>query len=73
MKRMMQLERIRRRWTQDYVAHEIGITRTMVVMLETGQRKPSYDVLVKLEDLFGMTHRELFAAASGEPHNLTRQ
>ena len=35
----------------------------MVALLETGKRKPSYEVLVKLEDLFGMTHRELFAEA----------
>lgn len=63
MKLMMQLERSRRGWTQSYVAQKAGITRPMVVMLETGKRKPSYDVLVRLEDLFGMSHRELFAAA----------
>lgn len=63
MKLVMQLERSKRGWTQSYVAQKTGIARTMVALLETGKRKPSYEVLVKLEDLFGMTHRELFAEA----------
>lgn len=32
-------------------------------MLETGLTKPSFDVLIKLEDLFHMNHRKLFGAA----------
>ena len=53
-------ERILRGWTQEFVAEQIGTSHSAVQMMETGQRKPSYDVLVKLENLFGMTHRELF-------------
>lgn len=53
-------EREKREWTQENVAKMIGITPEAVSMLETGHRKPSYDVLVKLEDLFHMNHRKLF-------------
>lgn len=64
MKLVLRQERISRGWTQDFVAKQVGVTNTTVQMLETGQRKPSYDVLVKLEDLFGLTHRQLFGAAT---------
>ena len=58
-------ERMRRGWTQEHVARAIGITKGAFRNIETGQRKPSYDVLVKLLDLFDYTDpRELFAAAA---------
>lgn len=53
-------ERIRRGWKLSDVAEKVGTTKATIQMLETGQRKPSYDVLVKLEDLFHMNHRKLF-------------
>lgn len=66
MKTMLWRERKARGWTQEFVAGEISITPEAVSMLETGQRKPSYDVLVKLEDLFGLPHRQLFGEATPE-------
>lgn len=63
MKRVLRQERIRRGWTQVEVAKRIGLTKTAVHDLETGKQLPSYKVLVKLEDLFQLTHRELFAPA----------
>ena len=66
MKTMLWRERKARGWTQEFVAGEIGITPEAVSMLETGQRNPSYDVLVKLEDLFGLPHRQLFGDATPE-------
>ena len=60
-------ERQKRQWTQEYVAQQIGITNQAVNLIETGQRKPSYDVLVKLEDLFNLNHRQLFAVADEAP------
>lgn len=58
-------ERINKDWTQEKVAEQIGITKQAVQQMENNAIKPSYSVLVKLEDLFGMSHRELFAAADG--------
>ena len=53
-------ERIRHKWTQDFVAEQVGVANTTIHSIETGQRRPSFDVLVKLEDLFGMDYRDLF-------------
>ena len=53
-------ERMSRNWTQGFVAEKIGITQTMLQKVEASKRKPSYEVLVKLEDLFNLSHRELF-------------
>lgn len=53
-------ERIKRNWTEREVAERLGITKGALHNIETGHRKPSYDVLVKLEDLFHMNHRKLF-------------
>lgn len=57
-------ERIQRGWTQNYVAEKTGLSLTAIQKIETGQRKPSYDVLVKLENLFQMNHRQLFGAVT---------
>ena len=64
MKTMLKIERERRKWTQEYVAKTLGLTAESVSMIETGRRKPSYNVLVKILDLFGYDDpRQLFAAA----------
>ena len=64
---VLRQERIARGWTQQFVAQKIGATKPTVQMLETGQRKPSYDVLVKLLDLFDYdVPRKLFGAATPE-------
>lgn len=56
---MLRQERIRRGWTQNFVAEQIGTKKSTVQMLETGRRKPSYEVLVKLLDLFGYSDPRL--------------
>ena len=62
MQTMLRQERIKRGWTIQYIAEQIGKTPETVRLLETGKRKPSYDVLVKLLDLFGCSDpRKLFA------------
>lgn len=53
-------ERLRRGWKQEYVAAKCGVSPQVVCDWEHGRRKPSYAALLKLEDLFEMTHRELF-------------
>ena len=57
---MLRQERIKRGWTQRHVADGVKTTLSAVQKIETGQRKPSFDVLVKLEDLFCMDYRDLF-------------
>lgn len=60
-------ERIKNGWTQQYVADQIGITKATLQRIETAQRKPSYEILVKLEDLFEKNHRQLFSVADDTP------
>lgn len=68
MTTVLRQERIKRHWTQEEVANRIGITKGALNNIEKNKRKPSYDVLVKLLDLFGYDDpRELFAEAP-EPH-----
>lgn len=70
MNTMLRQERQKRGWTQEYVAQQIGITKGALHNVETGRRKPSYDVLVKLLDLFGYKDpRELFAEAPEPPNS----
>ena len=53
-------ERIKREWTKKHIADEIGLTKSAITQIFSGKIKPSYDVLVKLENLFEMGHQELF-------------
>lgn len=70
MNTMLRQERQKRGWTQEYVAQQIGITKGALHNVETGRRKPSYDVLVKLLDLFGYKDpRELFAEVPEPPNS----
>lgn len=59
---VMRQERIARGWTQAYVAGFAGVSAEAIQLIETGQRSPSYTVLVRLENLFFLSHRELFTA-----------
>ena len=69
MKLIIRQEREARGWTQEYVAQQIGLTKTSVHDIETGKQKPSYNVLVKLEDLFQRNHRQLFAVVDDKANH----
>lgn len=70
---LIRQERIRRKWTQDFVAERTGVANTTIHSIETGQRRPSFDVLVKLEDLFGMDYRDLFNLPRRQSRNNTKE
>ena len=44
--------RLRRVMTQDELAHLLGVTVRTYQYIEHGQRKPSYDVILRLQELF---------------------
>ena len=69
MYRMMRQERIAHGWSCEYVAEQTGLTAEAIRLIETGERNPSYPVLVKLEDLFRLSHRQLFAVADDAPQS----
>lgn len=52
--RLKQL-RIDKHLTQAQVAQRVGVTASMVSSYETDIRLPSYEVLVKIANLFGVT------------------
>jgi DNA-binding XRE family transcriptional regulator len=64
--------RISRGWTQAYVGQQVGVGKATIHDIETGKRKPSYDVLFKLLALFNVEHENisrLFAPAGETPSN----
>lgn len=52
--------RLANNWTLEFVAKKVGLTKQAIHDIEINRRKPSYKVLVQLEDLFNTSHRELF-------------
>lgn len=59
-------ERERHKLTLENVAKMVELSKPAIHDIETGRRKPSFDVLVKLLDLFGKKEavkqiRQLFA------------
>lgn len=55
----MRKERLARGWTQEFVGKQVGVQKQAIQNLEAGKRKPSYELLVRLEDLYELGHREL--------------
>lgn len=62
----MRQERLEKGWTQQYVSEKIGVSKTSIHDIEILKQLPSYKVLVKLENLFNLNHRELFALVDDE-------
>lgn len=65
MNLMIKEERISRGWSQAQTAEAVGVTKAAYRNIEAGIRKPSYDVLIKLLELFDYSDpRKLFGAAT---------
>jgi len=47
--------RAEKKKTQEELGKIIGVTTSMIGMYEMGVRRPSYEVLIKLADYFGVT------------------
>ncbi len=58
---MNQLKQIRleNKWTQQYVADKIGITKSAYSNIENQNRSPSLKVALQLQNLFGMSIEKL--------------
>lgn len=54
---MSQLKQIRlkNKWTQQYVADKVGITKSAYSNIENKNRSPSLKVAIRLQDLFGLS------------------
>ena len=70
MKTVLEQERMRLHLSRAQIAQAIGVSVEMIRLLETGQRKPSYDVLVKLMNLFECNDpRKLFSEVPDQNQN----
>ena len=49
-----------RHWTQANLTSQLGYSEVMVNSIETGQRSPSFEQILKLADVFGVVPGELF-------------
>lgn len=55
----MQKLRIKRGLSQQDLANVIGVTRSSVANYESGNRRPSFENLIKIADYFNVTCDEL--------------
>lgn len=59
-------ERIKKGWTQNYVADYCDVSPQTVCDWEKGRHRPSYDALDKLEELFCMNRPQLLEQMSDD-------
>ena len=60
-------ERRTRGWSIAYVSSLIGVSADAVRLMEKGERNPSYDVLIKLLELYDYTDpRKLFSTITNK-------
>ncbi|KAB2951636.1 helix-turn-helix transcriptional regulator [Heliorestis acidaminivorans] len=54
--------------TQSDLANRLGVTTSAVGMYETGARNPSYDILIKLSQIFKVPLEQIVDLATETPH-----
>ena len=66
---MIQLKQIRleNKWTQQYVADKIGITKSAYSNIENQNRSPSLKVAIKLQKMFGLSIEKLLENKNSNP------
>ncbi|WP_346991293.1 helix-turn-helix transcriptional regulator [Agathobacter rectalis] len=66
---MNQLKQIRleNKWTQQYVADKIGITKSAYSNIENQNRSPSLKVAIQLQNLFGLSIEKLLENKNSNP------
>ena len=66
---MNQLKQIRleNKWTQQYVADKIGITKSAYSNIENQNRSPSLKIAIQLQNLFGLSIEKLLENKNSNP------
>ena len=66
---MNQLKQIRleNKWTQQYVADKIGITKSAYSNIENQNRSPSLKDAIKLQKMFGLSIEKLLENKNSNP------
>jgi len=52
--------RLEKRLSQSHLAGLIGVSQSMIQMIESGQRRPSPEVAQRIADLFGLTRDQMW-------------
>ena len=47
--------RVQKRFTQEQLSNKVGLTKSVISAYESSARYPSYDILIKLSAIFGVT------------------
>jgi len=53
-------KRLENGWTQSHVAEKLEVSERFYRSIEAGHKKPSYENIIKIEDLFNLPQRVLF-------------
>lgn len=56
--------RLERKWTQGQVGKRVGVTASIISAYETGIRQPSYEVMIRLAHLYGVSSDYLLGISS---------
>lgn len=54
--------------SQEELSYRAGVHRTQVSLMESGQRLPRFETVVKLVGALGVDHAALFVGIVWEPH-----
>lgn len=57
--------------TQQDLAHRLGITKSVISAYENSIRYPSYDILIKLSNIFGVSTDYLLGCSKGKTIDVT--
>jgi len=56
----MKVERAKKNWTQERLAHEVGVTRKTINAIENGRDIPSVFLALRLAKAFGTGVEDIF-------------
>ena len=59
--------RLENKWTQQYVADKIGITKSAYSNIENQNRSPSLKVAIQLQKMFGLSIEKLLENKNSNP------
>ena len=63
--------RIAKGWTQSQLSSRLGLTKSVISAYETALRYPSYDILIRIAALFGVSSDYLLGIEAAQTLDVT--
>ena len=63
--------RIGKGWTQEQLSTRLGVTKSVISAYETSLRYPSYDILIRIAALFGVSSDYLLGIEAAQTLDVT--